>query len=180
MENKALIEALGETSEKSNTIKEGLQQSAELQESLDRERNVYQPIAQQGSLMFFLMRDLRALNHMYQFSLTLFVRLFKQALATDTPGGDTSVRITMLTATLLQTVFSYTSRSLLKADRLTFGMHFVRNLRSEYFDAASWDYFLGLSVDSVQGGRPTPKPDWVPEQLAGSFTALSTSIPQVS
>jgi hypothetical protein len=33
-----------------------------------------------GSAMFFLTRDLRTLNHMYQFSLNSFITLFKAAL----------------------------------------------------------------------------------------------------
>lgn len=52
--------------------------------------------------MFFLMRDLRRLNHMYQFSLATFLRLFRKALATDTPAGDTGARISLLVSTLLQ------------------------------------------------------------------------------
>jgi hypothetical protein len=31
--------------------------------------------------MFFLIKDLAALNHMYRFSLTAFMHLFKQALS---------------------------------------------------------------------------------------------------
>jgi hypothetical protein len=63
---------------------------------------VYAPVAQRGSDIFFLMRDLRRLNHMYQFSLATFLRLFRKALATDTPAGDTGARISLLTTTLLQ------------------------------------------------------------------------------
>lgn len=42
---------------------------------------VYRPIAARGSSMYFLIRDLSALNHMYQTSLSMFLQLFKRALA---------------------------------------------------------------------------------------------------
>lgn len=42
-----------------------------------------------------------------------------------------------------QMVFAYTSRSLFKADRLTFGMHFVRHLQREHVDDSAWEFFLG-------------------------------------
>ena len=92
LENKKLIDALSETKAKSTTIKESLLESAQLQESLDSQRNVYQPVAERGALMFFLMRDLRSLNHMYQFSLNLFLRLFKHALEAPATPGDIQAR----------------------------------------------------------------------------------------
>ena len=45
-----------------------------------RRAQVYRPVAQRGSSMYFLIRDLAALNHMYQFSLGTFLMLFKRAL----------------------------------------------------------------------------------------------------
>lgn len=35
---------------------------------------------QRGSAMYFLIKDLATINHMYRFSLSIFTTLFKQAL----------------------------------------------------------------------------------------------------
>lgn len=35
---------------------------------------------QRGSAMFFIIKDLATVNHMYRFSLSVFMALFKQAL----------------------------------------------------------------------------------------------------
>ena len=86
------------------------------------------PIAAQGSKMFFLTRDLRALNHMYQFSLNSFIGLFKKALMESAPSPELDRRIEMLSNALLRLVFGHVSRSIFNADRLTFGMHFARHL----------------------------------------------------
>lgn len=45
-----------------------------------QEREVYLPVAQCGSVAFFLISDLCKLNSMYQFGLPSFLRLFRQAL----------------------------------------------------------------------------------------------------
>ncbi|KAK3283536.1 hypothetical protein CYMTET_8768 [Cymbomonas tetramitiformis] len=181
LENHALIESLNETKVKSNTIKESLAESSQLQESLDKQRNVYRPIAERGSKMFFLMHDLRTLNHMYQFSLSVFIHIFKKALLTESPGVEVSARISMLASQLLQMVFLYTSRSLFKADRLTFGMHFCRYLQPDLFEGNTWDHFLGTLVDSMAtgAGGGHQKPDWVPTEQQGSFIALSTALPSL-
>jgi dynein heavy chain 2 len=178
LENKKLIDALSETKAKSITIKDSLQESEELQYSLDEQRNVYKPVAERGALMFFLMRDLRSLNHMYQFSLNLFLRLFRKALEAPAATGDVDARIAHLAQTLLSIVFAYTSRSLFKTDRLTFGMHFVRYLHPEHFDEPAWDLFLGTLVE--QAGRSTPaRPGWIPSELQHPYTLLVGAAPSI-
>ena len=77
------------------------------------------------------MRDLRALNRMYQFSLNSFIGLFQGALSVEDHATSLQSRISMLSAALLSLVFSHVSRAIFNADRLTFGMHFtVRRCRS--------------------------------------------------
>lgn len=90
---------------------------------------MYRPIAARGSAMYFLIRDLAALNNMYATSLAVFLQLFRRALDADTgAGGDVAARIAVLADVLLELVFGYVSRSLFNADRLTFGMHMARHL----------------------------------------------------
>lgn len=77
-------------------------------------------------------------------------------------------------------VFAYTSRSLFKADRLTFGMHFVRHLQKEHVDDVAWEFFLGLHLEAAAGGGRGPAaPAWVPEAKASGVTALTTALPQL-
>jgi hypothetical protein len=49
-------------------------------QELDRQRDVYRPFAAAGSKLFFLIQDLRNVQHMYQFSLTSFISLFSLTL----------------------------------------------------------------------------------------------------
>ena len=42
---------------------------------------MYRPLAARGSALFFLMQDLQGLNHMYRFSLSVFLGLVKQVAA---------------------------------------------------------------------------------------------------
>ena len=52
-----------------------------LQVTLDEQREVYRPLAARGSALFFLIQDLQGLNHMYRFSLSVFLGLVKQVTA---------------------------------------------------------------------------------------------------
>lgn len=88
LENKALISSLNETKEKSTTIKVSLDESQALQATLDQQREMYRPLAHIGSRVFFLTKDLKAINHMYQISLTVYLNLFETGLQYE--GGKNS------------------------------------------------------------------------------------------
>lgn len=183
LENTQLILSLDETKAKGNTVKESLEDSTTLQESLDEQRNAYRPIAVQGSKMFFLTRDLRALNHMYQISLSAFTVLFKAALNEGTPTSSLEGRIEMLSAALLRLVFGHVSRNIFNADRLTFGMHFARHLAAEQADSESWNHFFGLTVSgsrtSQVGGRGST-PGWVPPESESGYESLTAAFPTIA
>ena len=181
LENEQLIQSLDETKAKGTTVKESLEKSTTLQESLDEQRNAYRPIAAQGSKMFFLTRDLRALNHMYQFSLGSFIHLFKTALTESAPSQELQRRIDMLSSALLRLVFGHVSRSVFNADRLTFGMHFARHLAKEQADPESWDYYFGLDAGDVAGGGGrVAAPGWVPPDVATGYSNLVGTFPDVA
>ncbi len=56
LENKVLLDSLTETKVKSTTIATSLTDSKQLQLSLDKQREVYRPIAARGSAMYFLIK----------------------------------------------------------------------------------------------------------------------------
>ncbi len=57
-------------------IQKSLQESSQLQNSLDQQRDVYRPLASQGAQLFLLLSDTKKLNNMYRFSQEQFVRIF--------------------------------------------------------------------------------------------------------
>jgi dynein heavy chain 2, cytosolic len=90
LENKNLIDSLNETKAKSITIEESLEESKELQHSLDQQREAYRVLANKGSILFMIISDLQKINKMYLFSLSTFIKLFKKALDSK-PDGNISL-----------------------------------------------------------------------------------------
>jgi dynein heavy chain 2 len=88
LENKGLIESLNNTKSKSITIETSLAQSHELQASLDEQREVYRKVANLGSIIFMLIQEIKNVNHMYQFSLSSFLKLFNHALTNQVETAD--------------------------------------------------------------------------------------------
>jgi len=178
LENKALIDSLNEIKTKSVVIVQSLEEGRSLQESLDRQRNVYRPFAAAGSILFFLMKDLPSVNHMYQFSLTIFLRLFGQALAMNKEAvGDTSDKIQALKYTLMRITYFFVCRSLFKEDRLLFGMHMCQGLFPASFEKKEWDLFMGRAV--VAGGGRAMAPSWLDPDTLPVFRAFEAYMPQI-
>lgn len=170
LENKALIESLDQTKTESTKIAESLKTSKEVSADLDRQREVYRPIAHTGSILYFLLTQLRSVNNMYEFSLPSFVKLFEANLAADKEQGD---RIGRLTKSLKLRTFTYVTRSLFKDDRLMFGMHLVHCLHPQRFKENEWEFFTGELVSS-DDGKPAKLPRWAGQERAEAWKSFSS------
>ena len=149
LENSSLIESLSRTKEKAAEIEEALQASAEASVKLDEQREVYRNFAWVGSRLYFIVETLRTICHMYQFSLSSFLNLFKAALTKGMEKCSTEERLERLCADLEVRVMYFVSRALFKTDRLMFALHLIKGMHPEHFGTKEWDIFTGSLVASV-------------------------------
>lgn len=110
-------------------MQESLKKSHALQEELDEKRNVYRPLAQKGSTLFFIIADLVKIDHMYQFGLSWFLYLFQQTLQKYNGNDEAGVKVSQLTLQLAQTLLQQVGVALFKKDQLVFGLHFLHGLK---------------------------------------------------
>ncbi len=71
---------MNKTKESSATIEKSLGESIKLTEELDKEREVYLPLAETGSKLYFVVSSLDVINVMYKFSLNSYLKIFQGAL----------------------------------------------------------------------------------------------------
>jgi dynein heavy chain 2 len=97
-----------------------------------------------------IITDLLKLNNMYQFSLASFVKFFTRSLETKPSASSTEEKLEMLSQCLIKLVFSEVGRSLFKADRLTYSLHFVKGIFPNLFARGEWEYFSGQFIAAAQ------------------------------
>jgi dynein heavy chain 2 len=175
LDNKTLIESLNQLKTQAQSIEVALAQSKDLSVELDLQREVYRPLAAKGSAAFFLIKDLRNLSHMYQFSLAMFLSLFRRALADSDADLDPAAKIGKLSQHLISLVVGSVSRALFKDDRVTFGIHMARALTADACTNAEWDYFVDKSTATDSSSDPVPT--WVPSDASASFRQLRAACP---
>eukprot|EP00658_Telonema_sp_P-2_P013521 TRINITY_DN15121_c0_g3_i2.p1 TRINITY_DN15121_c0_g3~~TRINITY_DN15121_c0_g3_i2.p1 ORF type:complete len:1979 (+),score=626.76 TRINITY_DN15121_c0_g3_i2:168-6104(+) len=181
LENVTLIESLNQIKTQAIEISEALSKSREVQLQLDEKRNVYRPLATNGSIMFFLIKSLRGLSHMYQFSLGTFMEVFLRVLG-SMKGASMSIedKIGELSTKLGQGVVSSVSRALFKEHRTTFGIHLARALNNTTYTSDEWNVFLDKAVASDAKKAEVRAPAWVPPENRNAFQnlcALITDLP---
>jgi len=175
LENKSLIDSLDLTKTESNKISESLQTSKSVQADLDRQREVYRDIARTGSILFFLIAELKAVSHMYNFALPSFIRLFTENLADPQSASD---RIKSLIINLKLKVFRYVSRSLFKADRVMFGMHMIHSIQPDKFGSSEWEWLTGELVQAANNSN-VRLPAWATEDRAADYRSFSQAFPSL-
>lgn len=60
---------------------------------------------------------------------------------------------------MIRITFSEIGRSLFKADRLTYSLHFVKGIFANMFGPNEWEFFNGISAAAAESGARMPQ--WV-------------------
>ena len=180
LENKDLLASLNETKDKSASIASSLKESIILQEKLEKEGNMYLPVAKFASKLYFTICDLSKLNNMYRISLASFLRLFQKTLKSAQYSGSSSEkRINSLKQHLQELTYRHISRSLFKSDRLTFAMHLSHGMHKEMFEENEWDAFTGLLVGSNTSQEAGSLPSWIDEDRRTTVARLKSYFPRL-
>lgn len=177
LENEPLIKSLEGAKLAATTITESLAESNRLQVDLDQQREVYRPLATLGSRIFILVKELSNMDHMYRFSLESFLSIFNKVLNLDMRADTTDEKLRQLGNQLKIMVLFYVSRAILKADRLTFGMHIVRGIIREKFEPNEWELFQGAYIPPSEPS--TAAPGWCPPDREKTLQLLRGAFPRV-
>ena len=87
---------------------------------INKAREAYRPVAEEGSTLYFMLTQLCAVEHMYQYSLDAFLLYFARALDRTEPHQDLLKHVAALGASLRLTIFTWVSRGLFEQHKLIF------------------------------------------------------------
>ncbi|CAG9467054.1 unnamed protein product [Pedinophyceae sp. YPF-701] len=163
LDNEALIETLNSSKHMSVAVTRRVREAEETEKKIDASREAYRSVATRGSLLFFTLSDLTAMDRMYQYSLPYFVRLFNNCIASvprppssrlaDTPGGpDESAHagegladlLTKLRAALTKSIYHTVCRGLFDRHKQAFSLLIAAAIQHEAGEVstAQWGLFL--------------------------------------
>ncbi|CEF67356.1 Dynein heavy chain domain and Dynein heavy chain, P-loop containing D4 domain and Dynein heavy chain, coiled coil stalk domain and P-loop containing nucleoside triphosphate hydrolase domain-containing protein [Strongyloides ratti] len=179
IENKQLLDSLNDLKENSEKISIALDESRQLQEELNKERNVYLELANKSSALYFAIKDLHRQNNMYNFGVNTIIKLFKKVII-ENGKDEINGKLENLYKILRQRVFIYVSRGLFKANRLMYTINFIHKTKPELFQKNEWNFFIGtLEENEESSNKHSLNISWLPEDRYSSVRKLEQFLPKM-
>ena len=169
-----LIEGLEATKSAAIEISKAVKLGQETEIAINKARNEYIPVAQEGAMLYFMITQLDAVEHMYQYSLDAFVLYFFKAIATAELSEKTQERVHNLRECLRLTIFRWVARGLFERHKLILSAQLVfqlmrRGQLAEEFDLAAFNF---LVRGPTKAGEANPI-DWLPDPAWNATQALA-------
>ena len=175
LDNIPLIEGLEKTKATSKEIALQVEQAQKTEVEINTSRELYRPVAAEGSMLFFLIIQLCFIEHMYQYSLDSFVNFLYKAIDRTEPTDEISERVKRLISVIRMTIFRWVNRGLFERHKLIFCSMltfklFQKGFLQEDFNPAYFNYLLRAPM-SV--GMENPLQDWLPTKNWGLILKLN-------
>ena len=76
LDNVELINTLDETKTKASEVAEKLKLAAKTADEVEKNRDIYRPVAKRGAILFFILAEMATINSMYQYALSAYVEVY--------------------------------------------------------------------------------------------------------
>jgi len=120
LDDTTLIGVLADTKTKAQEVKEKIEASVATEQIINKRREHYRPVATRGSVIYFVIVAMAAVNPMYQSSLAQFLQWFDQSLLDAEKANLVAKRVDNLMKHLTFEVYININRGLFEQDKLLF------------------------------------------------------------
>ena len=178
LEDVELVENLEKTKVTANDIAIKVEQANETSKNISVAREVYRPVATRGSLIYFMIDNLNALDRVYHYSMANFVLVLKKGMDLSEQPDESmpekealAKRVESLISTVTYTVFSYVAQGLFERHKLIVATQLaIAMLKSQdLLDLRKFDYLLrGPKIE----GQDNPVKEFVSDGAWAAVIAL--------
>jgi len=179
LDDTSLIEVLQNTKTTAAEVKEKLENAAEANTRISAAREEYRPVATRGSLLYFLVVDMAAINVMYQVSLQQFLALFDHSIATSDRAPLASKRIGNIIEFLNFHLTCYIQRGLFERHKQIWTLMLTMRIQATAGllpDKSQKMLLTGGGALDILSERAKPFP-WLPDNVWLNVLQLSRSVP---
>ena len=124
LDDEILIKNLTESKSKSEEMENKISASKSTEDRINATRNIYEPVANCASNLYFTVLQLNKLDPMYQFSLDFYLRIFRNAIkiAEKPPQKNPLKRVGFLLESFKKLIYYEINRSIFVKHKLLFAL----------------------------------------------------------
>ena len=167
LDDHVLIETLESSKFTSNIINERVSEAEKTEIVINDTRNQYYSVAKRGSIIFFVIADMSAIDPMYQYSLSYFQRLFNSCIDKSEKADTLEERLTVLKNNITLWIYMNICRGLFERHKLNFSFLICASIMLDNGDISQteWMYLLrgvitGMITEAQYETKPeNPDPD---------------------
>merc|ERR1711871_1506234 len=173
----SLVESLVATKEAVSEINAAVEQGHHTEVEINKAREVYRPVAYEGSMLYFMLTQLCAVVHMYQYSLDAYLLYFARALDRTEAHQDILKHVAALGASLRITIFTWVSRGLFEQHKLIFltmlTFQLIQRGKLEDLEISTQYYDFLMRCPKKVGETKPEALSWLPDAAFYAAQALS-------
>lgn len=180
LEDENAIEILTSSKNLSEEIQAKQEIAVHTEAEIDESRQLYMPVAEHSSILFFCITELANIDPMYQYSIDWFLNLFIQTIRKAPKSDVLTERITSLNACFTKSIYQNVCRSLFEKDKLVFSMVLTVGLlraKGEINDDILSFFLTGGVALATQFDNPAPQ--WLSDKSWGEIVR-ATDLPTLN
>ena len=175
LDNEEIIITLEASKTTSSTINAGMKEAKETSAQINTIREEYRPIAQRGSILYFVIASLALIDPMYQYSLEFFINLFNRRLANSAKSTEVRIRIDIVIKDITEAFYNNVCRGLFEKHKLMYSFLIASNIAKsdKKISENEWTYFSNGSYGEL-ASEVKDVPEWMDEMLWKQIKNLET------
>lgn len=158
VDNVALIETLETAKSKSVEIGLAIENAKVTEADIEQSRESYKDVAKRSAILFFAMQGLSTISEMYEYSLTAYLVVFKNALETARKDNILQNRLRNIKDRLTQLVYDFVCMGIFEKHKLMFSFQMTTMIMDGEgeLNKIELDFFLKGNTSLESSGKPNP------------------------
>ena len=163
LDDESAIKVLQSSKALSNDIEAKQKTMRKAQAEIEKTRKGYVPVAKHTTILFFCINSLKAIDPMYQYSLSWFISLFNRAIDNSEYSDDLPQRIESLNSFFTYSLYLNICRSLFGKDKLLFSFLLTSKLMEagKLLDESELRFLLTGGVGVERNMPENPASGWL-------------------
>ncbi|KAJ9436464.1 Dynein gamma chain, partial [Diplonema papillatum] len=178
IDDEVLIATLAENKKKSSELIEKQAGAEDTRRRIDSASLEYLPVAERGSVLYFLIVELLLVNPMYQTSLKQFRELFDRAITEVDPATMGQRRIEAIVTDMTRLVYDYIDCGLFAEHKLMFVLLLACKIqrRADVLSPEAFHAFLKAGATLTKADVRPKVVDWLPDRAWLNVTAAQKDV----